>query len=331
MALPASQLDQVYWLPWYNNKELNTQLRIANVSDSTATVHVSIGGAPASGSPYTLAAGASIRKSYPGLDKGPVRIQSNLPIVAGERVIYRVKGVDTSFTEMMAMPANQVSQVYWLPWYNNKDLDTQLRIANVSGAPASVSVSIGGTPVAGSPFPIPAGASLRRSFPGIDKGPVKIESNQDIVAAERVIYRVNKVPVSYSEMMALPDTLVNTTFWLPWYNNVELDTQLRIANATGTSATVQVFIGGQQMPGSPFTLPGGASVRKSFAGVNKGPVQILSTGDIVAAVRVIYEVNNVPTSYSEMMALPDSLRDTTFWLPWYNNVELDSQLRIAMP
>jgi hypothetical protein len=331
MAVPASQLDQVYWLPWYNNKSLNTQLRIANVSNSAATVHVSIGGAPAAGSPYRLPAGVSIRRSYPGVDKGPVKIQSNVPIVAGERIIYKVKGVDTSFTEMMAMPAGQVGKVYWLPWYNNKDLDTQLRIANVSGSPASVSVLIGGAPAPGSPFTIPAGASLRRNFPGIDKGPVKIESDQDIVAAERVIYKINKVPVSFSEMMALPNTLVNTTFWLPLYNNKDLDSQLRIANATGASATVQVFIGGQQMPGSPFTLPGGASVRRSFVGVNKGPVQIVSTGDIVVTVRTIYKVNKIPTSFSEMMALPDSLRDTTFWLPWYNTVELDSQLRIAMP
>jgi hypothetical protein len=25
----------------------------------------------------------------------------------------------------------------------------------------------------------------------------------------------------------LPDPLLNSTFWLPWYNNVDLDTQLR--------------------------------------------------------------------------------------------------------
>jgi len=35
---------------------------------------------------------------------------------------------------MMALPASQVSSTYWLPWYNNVDLDTQLRIANVSGS-----------------------------------------------------------------------------------------------------------------------------------------------------------------------------------------------------
>jgi hypothetical protein len=42
-------------------------------------------------------------------------------------------------------------------------------------------------------------------------------------------------------------------------------------------------------------------------------------------------VNNLPTSFSEMMALPDSQLDTLYWLPWYNNIDLDSQLRIAVP
>jgi hypothetical protein len=42
-------------------------------------------------------------------------------------VIYRVNGVDTSFSEMMAMPNNQLDTLYWLPWYNNKELNTQLR------------------------------------------------------------------------------------------------------------------------------------------------------------------------------------------------------------
>jgi hypothetical protein len=331
MALPNSQLDKIYWLPWYNSKELNTQLRFANVSTSTATVHVSIGGTPVPGSPFSIPAGKSIRKSYPGVDKGPVKIESDQDIVAAERVIYTVNGVDTSFSEMMALPASQVDQDYWLPWYNNKDLNTQIRIANVSGDTATVHISIAGTPVPGSPFSIPAGKSIRKSFPGIDKGPVQINSDVDIVAAERVIYTVNGVDTSFSEMMALPDKLLDTTYWLPWYNSKDLNTQLRIANVSGDTATVHVSIRGVAVPGSPFTILAGKSIRKSFPGFDKGPVRIVSDVDIVAAERVIYSVNNIPTSFSEMMALPTSLLDFTYWLPWYNNKDLETQLRFGVP
>jgi hypothetical protein len=194
-----------------------------------------------------------------------------------------------------------------------------------------VCVSIAGAPVPGSPFSLAPGASARLRFPGVNNGPVRIQSNQNIVAAERVIYRVNGVDTSFSEMLALPNSLLNTTYWFPYYNNVDLDTQLRIANVSSATATVRVFIGGVEMTGSPFTLGAGDSARKSFAGVNSGPVRIQSNQNIVVAERVIYKVGNVPASFTEMMGLPNSLLSTVYWMPVYNNVELDTQLRFAVP
>jgi hypothetical protein len=332
MALPHSQLDHTYWLPWYNNLDLDTQLRFANPFGVPATVHVYIGGREMAGSPFTLAGRASTRKSFPGINNGPVKIESDRPIVAAERVIYKAAGgTPTSFSEMMALPARQLDTTYWLPWYNHVDLDTQLRVANPGGSPATVHVYIGGTEMPGSPFTLGAGASTRKSFAGINNGPVKIESNVNIVAAERVIYRVNGVPASFSEMMGLPNSQLDTSYWLPWYNNVDLDTQLRVANPGGSPATVHVYVGEKEMAGSPFTLAAGRSTRKSFAGVNNGPVKIESNVDIIAAERVIYKANGAPTSFSEMMGLPNSQLDTSYWLPWYNNVELDTQLRFGIP
>jgi hypothetical protein len=245
---------------------------------------------------------------------------------------------------MMALPDGQLNTTYWLPWYNNADLDTQLRVGNVTSQTATVHVYIHGqemtsgcTP-SNSPYTLPGGASLRISCPGVNSGPVKIESDQNIVAAERVIYRVNNTPTSFSETMALPDSQLNTTYWLPLYNNVDLDTQLRFGNVTtNQTATVHVYIAGQEMTSgcgpsnSPFTLLPGASLRISCSGVNSGPVKIVSNVDIVAAERVIYNVNGMPTSFSEMLALPNSQLDSTYWWPWYNNLDLDTQLRFGLP
>ncbi len=101
-----------------------------------------------------------------------------------------------------------------MPWYNNVDLDTQLRFGNVSNTPAEVRVWIGGhektsgctTTPANVPYPyvLAVGASLRVSCPTVNDGPVKIISNVNIVAAERVIYNVNGLPTSFTEMMGLP-------------------------------------------------------------------------------------------------------------------------------
>jgi hypothetical protein len=332
MALPASQVDRIYWLPWYNSKTLDTQLRIANVSSGEATVHVYIGDAEVTGSPLTIPAGMSVRKTFHKIDRGPVRIESNADIVASERVFFKVNGVDTSFSEMMALPARQVDRIYWLPWYNSKFMDTQLRIANVSPGEASVRVYIGGAEVAGSPFTIPVDTSKRLIFPNIDKGPVRIESNADIVASERVFYKAaGNISVSYSETMALPEKLLDTMYWLPWYNSKFMDTQLRIANVGPGEANVHVYIGGTEVAGSPFAISMGVSKRLTLPRIDKGPVKIESNMDIVVSERVIYKVDNIPTSFSEMMGLPNDLLDVSYWLPWYNNKTLDTQLRFGVP
>jgi hypothetical protein len=357
MALPDGQLDNTYWMPWYNNVDLDTQLRFGNVSGAPATVRVYIGGQEKTSGctstptnvpyPYVLAVGASLRVSCPGLNNGPVQIVSDVNIVAAERVIYNVNGLPTSFTEMMGLPDSQLDNIYWMPWYNNVALDTQLRFGNVSLTSATVRVYIGGqekttgctTTPANVPYPyvLAVGASLRVSCPGLDNGPVQIVSDVNIVAAERVIYNVNGLPTSFTEMMGLPDSQLDNIYWMPWYNNVNLDTQLRFGNVSGTPATVHVYIGGTEMttgctpPNSPYTLAAGASLRVSCTGRNNGPVQIVSDVNIVAAERVIYNVNGLPTSFSEMMGLADSLLDTLYWIPWYNNVDLDTQLRFGMP
>jgi len=152
-----------------------------------------------------------------------------------------------------------------------------------------------------------------------------------ITAAERVIYKINNVPTSFSEMMGLPASQLDTSYWLPWYNNVDLDTQLRLGNVSTITATVHVSIGGVPMAGSPFSLAAGTSTRVSFAAINNGPVKIESNVNIVAAERVIYKISNIPTSFSEMMSLSHNQLDTTYWLPWYNNVDLDTQLRFGIP
>ena len=331
MGLPDSQLDTTYWLPWYNNVDLDTQLRFANVGNTMATIHLFVGGREMTGSPFTLLSGDSTRKNFAGVNAGPVRIVSDVPVVAAERIIYKVNGIPASYTEMMALPESQLDTTYWMPWYNNRDLDTQLRFANVTDWPALVHVFIGGVEMQGSPFTLLAGESARKSFAGINNGPVEIVSTQNIVVAERIIYKVQGIAVSFSEMMGLPDRQVDTIYWLPWYNNVGLDTQLRVANIGDAPATVRVYIGGEEMQGSPFTLLNGESKRQSFSGVNSGPMQIVSDVPIVVSQRVIYKVNNVATSFSEMMGLPDSQLDTVFWLPWYNSKDMDTQLRFGVP
>jgi hypothetical protein len=85
------------------------------------------------------------------------------------------------------------------------------------------------------------------------------------------------------------------------------------------------------MPGSPFNVPANQSVRKTFTGISNGLVKVVSNGNIVVSEGVIYKVNNLNTSFSELMGLPHPLRNPIYWLPWYNNLDLDTQLRFGVP
>ena len=85
------------------------------------------------------------------------------------------------------------------------------------------------------------------------------------------------------------------------------------------------------MPGSPFTLAPGASTRQSFTGIDNGPVKIVSDVNIVASLRVVINNGSAGLAFSELMGLPAGLLSTNYVLPWYNNVNLDTQLRFGVP
>jgi M6 family metalloprotease-like protein len=328
MGLPGDQLDTTYWLPWYNSRTMDSQIRIANLSTSLATIHVYVAGAEVAGSPFTLAAGASVRKTFANIDAGPLKIVSNVNIVASERIIHKHNSVATSLSETMAFPNRNANIRFWVPFYNNKDLDTQLHFINVSSQTATINVAVGGVAVAGSPFTLAAGAAVRKSFAGISGGPVKIDSNTLIAVSERVIYNVNGVPTSYSEVMATSRSGPN--YYLPWYENTAaIDTQIRIGNTSTSNASVRIFIGGREMVGSPFTVPANGNLRKNFTDGSTGPVKIESNWPIVAGLRTIYKVGGVATSYTEIMGA--TTLSNIHWFPWYNHVDIDSQLRVGYP
>jgi len=229
VGLPAGQLSTTYHFPWFNNVNLNSQLRFGNVGTTPTTVYVRIGGALKG--TYPLAPNESKRVAY-SVDSGPVLIQSSgAPIVASLRVAYTPDNGATwpDVSEMMGLPASAVSTSYHFPWYNRAGLDTQLRFANVGGAPTTVKVKIGGV-LRGS-YSLAPNVSTRVSYPGLNSGPVVIESTNGvkIIASERVAYFNSTVQkwTSFSEMMGLPTSQLSPIYIFPFYNSVNLDTQLR--------------------------------------------------------------------------------------------------------
>ena len=136
-----------------------------------------------------------------------------------------------------------------------------------------------------------------------------MKSYQVVGIGNAIVDVFNQADDSFIEMMGLPDSLLSTTYHLPYYNNVDVDTQLRFGNVSNTATTVRLYIGGVEQTGCtstpaktyPYSLNPGESLRVSCVGVNNGPVKIVADQNIVAAERIIYKVNNVNTSFMEMI------------------------------
>ena len=125
MGLPVEHLSTQYWFPWYNNVDtasMDQGFRIATVNASgDNTVEVWIGNSRLDS--FNLAVGASLRVGY-NANNGPARVVCttctlNEKIVTSLRVIWKEPGQRTSYSEMMGLPHEFLSDTYWFPWYNN--------------------------------------------------------------------------------------------------------------------------------------------------------------------------------------------------------------------
>ena len=295
-----------------------------------AIINVYIGG-NLQGS-YTLEPGSSQRVNYAGLDSGPVRVVSTngLPIISAIRSAWAVNGVTTSFSQLMGLPLEQLSDTYVFPGYNNVTLNDQLRIANVDTSPTSVTVTIGGD-LKGT-YPLAAGEAVRINYPGLDSGPVVVKgtSGVKIISSIREAWAVNGVTTSFVQLMGLPATQLSNKYVYAGYNNVTLNEQLRIGNVDPTQSTVVTVTIGGDVQGI-YPLGPGQAVRINYPGLDSGPVIVEGTAgvNIISSIRDAWAVNGVTTSFSQLMGMPVGQLSDKYLFPGYNNVTLNEQLRIA--
>jgi hypothetical protein len=339
MGLPNSQLTNKYWFPFYNSAQLNTFLSVANVGTENTTVTVTIGGQQVD--QYTLIPNQSVKRKYNNLNTGPVKVVGsnvNVPIITSERISYSPNGgaTYTSYSELMGLPDSQLTYKYWFPFYNSLQLNTFLSVSNVGTEDTTVTVTIGGNLV--DTIPLIPNQSVKKKYNGYNTGPVQVEGsnvNVPIITSERISYAPGGGLnfTSFNELMGLPDSQLSNTAWFPWYNSIQHATFLSVSNVGTENTTVTITIGGNVVDTIPL-IPN-QSVKRKYNGYNTGPVQIQGSNvnvPIIASSRVSYTPDSVTfTSFSEMLGLPAGLLDDIFWFPWYNSLQLNTELRFAVP
>jgi murein DD-endopeptidase MepM/ murein hydrolase activator NlpD len=316
MGFPASKVTNAYIFPYYNNVAMNSQLRVSNLGNQSTTIRVYLGNQQIDS--YTLAAGNATRKNYTGRNSGPLRVESSATnILSTIRVVY----ADSSYSELMGYPVNQLTNNYLFPYYNNVAMNSQLRVSNLGSQSTTIRVYLGNQQI--DTYTLAAGAATRKNYSGRNSGPLRVTSSAtNIITTIRVVYGSN----SYSELMGFPANQLAQEYHYPVYDNVNLNSQLRVSNVGTGSTTIRVYLGNQEI--ASYTLAAGEATRKNYSGRNGGPLRVTSSSQpIMTTVRTLYAGN----SYYEMTGLPSSWLSTQYWFPWYNNIAMSSELRIAVP
>jgi hypothetical protein len=322
MGFPASQLTNDYWFPYYNNVAMNSQLRVGNVGGASTTITVTYGnGTPLDS--YILAPGAATRKNYAGINNGPLHVTSSASnILTTIRVLY----ADKSYSELTGFPNNQLVKDYWYPYYNNVAMNSQLRVSNVGGASTTITVTYGNN-IALDSYTLAAGEATRKNYPGINSGPLHVtSSDSNILTTVRVLY----ADQSYSELSGFPANQLTKEYTYPIYDNVTADSQLRVSNVGVASTTITVYVANNAVIDS-YTLAAGAATRKNYTSVNEGPLHVVSSdSNILSTQRLLYTTPSFASFY-ELTGFPTNQLTNDYYFPWYNNVAMSSQLRIAVP
>ena len=179
------------------------------------------------------------------LDGGPVLIENT----TGAKIIaslsqWRARPtapkVWTGVAQFMALPTDQVSNIYVIPRYDYTDtlkLYNTIVVSNLDAVDREFTVTIEGVEMAGSPFTVGASSDTVLKFPGISGGPVvvSVDPGAKLIAS---LYELRRDPSlqgwnGQSEMMGVPWEELSDSYVIPRYygavNPNTLDARIFIA------------------------------------------------------------------------------------------------------
>ena len=184
-----------WYFDWYDfaSPGVNADtIHITNPGSVTATGTISMPGAASIS--FSVTAGQNAYFTFPyGTIGGPVTISSNQTILSTLRAWYY-----QSFNEIWARPGSAAATVVYFPWYDLASAGTRadtIHITNVSGSSATGTIALPGATTLN--FTVANGTDAYFSFPyGTIGGPVKVTSNQPVLASLRAWYyqSFNEIP-----------------------------------------------------------------------------------------------------------------------------------------
>ena len=344
MGIPTGQLSTDYWFPTYdhsfisgsNTNPMRMWVLVGNASTTqAATVNIYIGGVLQAMSPFSVPAGGRVSTRWVGVKGGPVEVVSSngVKIFASERVFTYP---NNAFNEVLGLPANQLTKEYWFQYYDKVSMTNAIQIGNTSASKAAnVDIFIGG--VKKGSYSIPAHDFITKSYP-IVNGPVRVVSTNDVpvVASQIALSGTNN---AFDEVMGYPSNQFATEYWFPAYdhsfvpgsNTNPMRMWVSVVNpGAARAASVDIYIAGVKMTGSPFNIPAGGRVTPRWVGVTNGPVRVVSTNgvNILTSERVLTYPNS---GFNELMGLPRNRMSSEYWFPYYDSISMSNDILVGRP
>jgi hypothetical protein len=258
-------------------------------------------------------------------------VVGDIPIFASERVFT---SNNNAFNESLGYSSNDFTTEYWFPYYDNVSMQASILVGNTSAVDtAKVDIYVG-TNKQGS-FDILPNTTLSQSYPSLVDGPVKVVSTNgvNIVTSENAVSGPNK---SFSDVLGMPADQFTTEYWFPNYDhgypNVSgsnMRTWILMGNPSDSqTATVNIYIGGSLMSGSPFSIGPGDRVTPRWIGVQGGPVRVVSDIPVFTSERVFTAPSSV---FNEMLGYPADQLSSEYWYPWYDSTNMNNDILVGKP
>ena len=344
MGIPTGQLSTDYWFPAYdhsfipgaNTNPMRMWVLVGNASTTqAATVNIYIGGVKTAMSPFSVPAGGRVTTRWIGLKGGPLEVVSSngVKIFASERVFTYPSN---SFNEILGMPANQLTNEYWFPYYDSLSMSNAIQVGNTSASQtANVEIYLGGN-WKGS-YTIPPHGYISRSVPQLMVGPVRVVSTNGVpvVTSQVTLSGPNQ---AFNEVLGYPANQLTSEYWFPVYdhsyipgsNTNPMRMWVMIGNPGTRTASVDIYLAGVKGAGSPFSIPAGGQVTSRWIGVTGGPVRVVSTNGvpILTSERVLTYPDNV---FNELLGFPRNQMSSEYWFPYYDSVSMSNDILVGRP
>ena len=144
---------------------------------------------------------------------------------------------------------------------------------------------------------------------------------------------------AFNEVLGYPANQLTSEYWFPAYdhsfvpgsNTNPMRMWVLVGNTSTTqSASVDIYIAGVKMTGSPFSIPAGGQITPRWIGKTDGPVRVVSTNGVpvLTSERVLTNPDGV---FNELLGYPLNQMSSEYWFTYYDSVSMSNDILVGRP